>query len=230
MTTRTIRTAAVAAAALLAGCEITDPPLRGILSLTPAPAAALADGSSIVLVTAVIDTAARPRNGEVKFTTTAGTLLPAAAATANDSGIARVQLKAPGDSATAIITATNGQVTRTAQVVFTPAPPTRLEVSASQFTLKAGLDQSVDVTVSLLRSPGTVSPGSLVTFSADSARGTDGRFGVFSPPSVLASSATVTTKFTAGSTDYRGPVTIRATAMRSGHVVSDSTVVQVVSP
>jgi hypothetical protein len=227
-----LKNAALAAATALllgVGCRnITDAPDTGVTSLTATPPNSLADGMSVVLLSAVVDPALLHQTNEVKFTTTAGTLLPGAAAVSNDSGIARVQLRAPADSAIALVTATAGKVTRSVQVSFAPALASHVEVSSSKFAIKSGLDATTDITAMLLRSVGTPSPGSTVTFSADSLRGSSGDFGRFSNPSVLATTPKVTTQFTAGATSYRGPVVIRATAMRAGQAVTSSTTIQII--
>lgn len=208
-------------------------PVNGFTALTASPPAIPADGASTTLITAQVDLTVVPAVKEVTLATTLGTF-PGAATTAtvpvDAAGNARVQLRAPADTGSAIVTAIAGGATRTIVVAFGPAPPTRLELTAGAFVLPAGLANSVTLTATPLRSVGSPSPGTLVTFSADTVGGHGGGFGRFSAPSVLVRSGAATSGFSAGETGYRGPVIIRATATLAGQSVSDSTVVTVTDP
>jgi hypothetical protein len=212
-----------------------SPPVtKGITALIPSPPSSLADGATVVTIKAVVDTAPRPNPYTVTLTTTAGTFLGTGTASTvtvpvGDSGFARAQLRAPSDSSIALVTATTGGVTRFVEVRFDPAPPNAVQLSGD-FAVKAGPANSATITVQLLRAVGVPSPGVTVRFSADTGQGSGGAFGQFSPRTVVSSSPTVTTRFTAGETSYRGPITVRVQATRGSTTVTDSTIVQVVSP
>src|SRR5690606_11845712 len=124
----------------------------GVLSILPQSTTAEADGASVVMIEVRIDTIVRPLNSTVVLTTTAGTLLPTSAGSgipANDSGLVHVQLRAPTDSAQAIVTASAGGVTRTAQVLFTPAAPTGITLVTKDFVLATAPTSALDVTAQL---------------------------------------------------------------------------------
>jgi hypothetical protein len=207
-------------------------PVNGFTTLSASPPTAPADGASTTVVTAQVNTAAVPAVREVKFSTTLGTFPGATSVTVpvDAQGTARVHLRAPADSGSAIVTATAGGATRTLVVGFVPAPPTRLEVTADAFVLNAGLTRSVNVTATPLRETGSPSPGTVVTFSADTVGGQGGGFGRFSASSVLVRSGSATSRFSAGETSYRGPVILRATATLAGQSVSDSTLITITDP
>jgi hypothetical protein len=205
----------------------------GFTALEASPQAVPADGASTTLVTARVYLAAAPTVREVKFTTTVGAFTGGSASIAvpvDATGVARAQLRAPPDTASAIVTATAGSATRTAVVAFVPAPPTRLEVVAERFAVQAGLANSIAITATPLRAIGAPSSGTLVTFSADTIGGTGGSFGQFSTRSVLVRSGPATTRFSPGETSFRGRVVVRAVATMGGQSVSDSTVVTVTAP
>lgn len=224
--------------------EITEPPRppsKGVTELTATPDIDTADGSSVVTLRVVVDTVLRVTNNQVSLTTTAGALLPGAAGqpltlTANDSGVAYAQLRAPGDSATALITATVSAGSASAQsrvtrVTFVPAPPTSVQLLSTVFGVKAGAENSIELTAVLRRKVGTPSPGTVVSFSADTASGKTGDFGRFLPPSVVAgTTGSVTTKFSAGATSYRGSVVLRVVATRGTKTVSDSITLPLSAP
>jgi hypothetical protein len=208
-------------------------PVNGFTSVSASPPTAPADGASTTVVTAQVNLAAVPAVRDVKFATTLGTFpgnVTSVTVPVDASGTAQVQLRAPADTGTAIVTATAGGATRTTVVGFVPAPPTRLELTSDSFVLPAGLAHSVNLTATPLRSVGTPSPGTIVTFSADTVGGSGGGFGQFSASSVLVRSGSATSRFSAGETSYRGPVMIRATATQAGQSVSDSTIVTITSP
>jgi hypothetical protein len=208
-------------------------PVNGFTGLSASPSSAPADGASTTIVTAQVNTAAVPSVREVQFTTTLGTF-PGGTTTitvpVDATGTARAQLRAPADTGSAIVTARAGGATRTMVVTYVPAPPTRLELVADAFVLPAGLARSVNVTATPLRNVGSPSPGTLVTFSADTVGGSGGGFGQFSTTSVLLRSGSATSRFSAGESNYRGPVIIRATATQAGQTVRDSTIVTVTNP
>jgi hypothetical protein len=208
------------------------PPVNGFTALTVSPPVVPADGASVTTVTAQVDLTAVPSVKQVVFTTTLGTFGGGATVTvpADATGTARAQLRAPADSGTAIVTATAGGVTRALLVAFDLAPPTRLELTAEKLALPAGIANTVKLTATPLRTVGSPSPGTFVTFSADTVGGHGGGFGRFSAPGVLLRAGAATSSFSAGETSYRGPVIVRAIATLAGQSVSDSTIVTVTNP
>ena len=201
----------------------------GILKVTATPSTQLADGASTIAIDVAVDTTPRPAAGtKVSLGTTAGTFLGGTTSNevpVNDSGLAHARLKAPAEPAVALLTATMGGTTRFSEILFTPAPPTEVRVTTSAFSTKAGAENAITVTATLVRTSGTPSAGVTVTFTADIPGGTTGEFGQFSPRSATSTSSTATSQFTAGATPYRGPVIIRAVATRDGvSVVGTATV------
>jgi hypothetical protein len=205
---------------------------RGVLALASDASVPVADGASIVNLRVDVDTLVRPVP-KVDLTTTLGSFLGASSLgavslTPNDSGIVRVQLKAPADSGTAIVSASSAGVTRTIQVPFAKASAQSIQVTTDGFVLKPGLANSTTVTATLFRSIGAPSPGSVVTFFADTGVARDGTFGQFSSRTVTTSTSVATSRFTVGQTTYAGVVTIWAVSSRNGISVSDTARVTVV--
>lgn len=240
MTSPALRTlATIGCATLLAACPmaITEPTkavvAKGVTAVALDPAAPVADGTSIVNLKITIDTVVRPANNQVTVTTTAGALLPAGTPTtltANDSGFAYAQLRAPTDAGTAIVTFVAAGAVHVERVTFAPAQPDRVQLTASALAIKAGPLNTIDLTAQLLRKVGTVSPGATVVFSADTAGGKTGNLGVFSPKSLTSSTNTIGAKFSAGNTAFLGPAIVRVLVTRDNVSVSDSITVQIVPP
>jgi hypothetical protein len=129
---------------------------------------------------------------------------------ADSTDTVRAQLRAPGDTAIALVTATCLGTTRTLTVAYRRAPPTLIEVVPAAATVAAGAGNSLSVTVQLLRRFGAPSPGWSITLAAtdplDTVRGR------FSANNVFASSNSVTVAYTSPDSTYLGPVVLTATA------------------
>jgi hypothetical protein len=210
------------------------PVSKGITQLLPSATSELADAASLVTLKAVVDTAPRPAPFSVTFATTGGTLLGGSSPTTitvpvDDSGFARAQLRAPSDPSPVFVTATSGGVTRSVVVSFAPAPPNNVRLTGD-FAVKAGAANSAGFTAQLLRAVGIPSPGVAISFSADIAGERNGTFGQFSPRTTVSTTPTVTTRFTAGETTYRGPVVVRVRAVQGATTVTDSVFIQIVAP
>jgi hypothetical protein len=182
-----------------------------------------------------VDTVVRPTNNSVTFGATGGSFQGSsssisATVVANDTGFARVMLVAPGDGAEVIVSATAASVSRTATVMFVPAPPQRVILTTSKFALAGKDNEELTVTASLQRIRGTPSPGATVTFNADTVGGNTGKFGTFIAATAVSSSPTVTTRYSTGTVPFRGRVVIRVSAARGNVVVTDSVFVQIINP
>jgi hypothetical protein len=224
--------ATIALATVGSGCTFPDPPSQsGFVALTiqtrlDSAGAVLvdtADGTRTVTIDAALDTIQAPLSATVSFTTTAGTLLPASQTGAvtvpvDASGHARVQLRAPSDTARSDVTATAAGITRSVTVTWLPAPATVVQVQPQSPVLSTGSSHTMTLNVTLLRSIGTPSPGSLVFFKAvDTLGQTLGRFSV---DSLIATTPAISVSYTAGDGTYLGPVTLRVRAARGSQSVT----------
>lgn len=220
---------ALAVFGVLAGAcydpDLSDPnPDVDGLSLTVSADSAPADGETAVLVTVQVPGFARGDARKATLTATLGTLEGATSGSlslvANGEGTATAELRAPTRPGMARIRATVAGVIREDSVRFTAALPTRIDVDAEKFSLKAGIGSETNVTATLRRSTGTVSSGTSVVFTAT--RGDNGQpIGIFSTAPPSGAGGSVKVRFSAGDTDYTGPVTITATHPETG--VSGST-------
>ena len=236
-TTIRLLASALAASAFVASCQkITDPPekppaliLPGLLTLD-APARSVADAATQIRVEAKVDTSLKGDARVVKFTTTGGFFgdKPEVTVRADSAGSAIAILRAPADSLTAIVTAVAGPTSKRTEVTFVTALAERLDLDPSQFAIEAAAGKEVVVTATLRRRTGLPSPGALVTFAAsDSNARAIGQFSS-APPSNA--NGVVATRFSVGVTDYRGAVTITASAPGVNGTVTGTTSIQVVSP
>jgi hypothetical protein len=226
---------ALAALALLqaSAChDITEPPNTPVgVTALQVPDSAFADGASLVLVSATVDSRIAVTNRDVKFRTTAGAFNGAVDITvpADSLGVARTFLKAPADSAVAIVSATASTGTRTALLRFVRAYPESLMLQPGAFALTAGVTHQVEVTAVLRRATGIPTRGAVVAFTANDSTGA--ARGAFSavPPSDAAGNVGV--RYTSPDTAYAGRVTIHAAVRNaSGAILADSAVLQIVPP
>jgi len=198
---------------------------KGVTKVDITPPTDTADGTSAVTIKVTVDTLPRPSDNRVTLTTTVGTFLGATTTVTvpvNDSGLAYAQVRAPAEESSGLISATAAGVTQYAAITFVAAPPTRVQLTTSDFVLKAGPGNTVTLTAQLLRPTGTPSPGDTVTFSAV-AGAASSDVGQFIPKTVVSTSNTVTTRFSVADTSFRGPVTAQVTVTRGPKVrVSDS--------
>jgi hypothetical protein len=224
--------ATTALAALGTSCTFPDPPTTsGFVALTvltrlDSAGSVLvdtADGARTVTIDAALDTIQAPVGVAVSFTTTAGTLLPTSqtgtvTVPVDAFGHARVQLRAPSDTSRSDIVATAAGITRSLSITWLPAPATVVQVQPPAPVLSTGSTHTLTLGVTLLRSVGTPSPGSVVFFKAvDTLGQTVGRF---SADSLIATTPAVSVSYTAGDGTYLGPVTFRVRAARAGQSIT----------
>lgn len=211
----------LAVLALLPGCDdgTTDPNDPRVLSLSLSAASAPADGATLVHVTASVDPDTRGDRRSLTFTVSGATLTEgdgkSATVTADEDGIARLSIRAPQEPGMARVRLSVQNIVRQDSVEFTRALPQRLDVEPEKFALSAGVKNELRVAAQLRRATGRVSPSTPVTFRAFQA-GTStevGQFGVASPSDA---NGVATVRYTAGSTSYRGPVRIVASAPGEG--------------
>src|SRR5205823_2626439 len=134
--------------------EFPDPTQnRGLLNLVPSVRIDTADGARLDTVVATVDMAAAPLGISVAFSTSISSFLPSGTTTtvaADSTGVSRAFIRAPADSAVAIVTASAGGVTRTTAITYVPAPPTWVQVVPKTPILMAGAAHSVDVVATLV--------------------------------------------------------------------------------
>ena len=207
-----------------------------LLTVQPAETSIPADGATVTAVVLQVPEQARADRRSVTLVTTAGTLAETgkgeATVTVDATGTVRLSLIAPAAPGPALLRAGVAGVSglaRTVEITFIPALASTLELEPERFTLKAGLTEEVKVTAFLRRSPGRPSSGACVQFRATTASGEAiGRFSI-SPPSDA--NGVVVVRFSAGTTAYRGPITIIATTPgTSGTDLEARTTVELASP
>jgi hypothetical protein len=130
-------------------------------------------------------------------------------ATANNT--ATILLFSPTDVGEGIVRATVAGVSREVRIRFDRANPDSIVVSMSKTTVKDNED--VTVTATLLRTLGTASKDSQITFEATQDDNDDKVFGFFNSSVALTDANGVATiTFTPGSSGYEGPATMTAVA------------------
>lgn len=216
---------------ILIGCDdeisITAPGDLLTLRTEPALTTLPADGRSrATLVATIIPPSASSRR-TIVFTTTSGTLIGGNTANevaANERGEASIQLQSAAAPDTAIVTARSKEVPNAAAqatVQFIAAGADSLSVTSDKFALKQGFAESAKIQVQLRRQSGTPSIGIAVTFRATDDRGNP--IGQFASPTIFTAAAgAAETQYTAGATNYLGPVSI--TAMTSDGISGSTTV------
>lgn len=204
------------------GLADSDPPG---LRLTATTDSTPADSATLVRLVAYVPADATPARRTVTFTTNLGTFVDGGLATAQifaiDS-VATTFLRAPRIPGTARVRAQLGDVVEEASVRFDTAQPQFAVVQPSAFTVAAGSANAVPVTAYLKRNVGLVTPGFPVRFEAVRA---DSSLSIgtllASTPSDAAGS--VSTRFTAGDSKYRGDVHIRVFTL-GGRLLGQATV------
>lgn len=185
--------------------------LRIGTSATSAPA----DGATVVQVYADIAAGTPTSQRTISFTTSAGTFVATgnttASAVADGSNRATVDLKSPADLAEARVTASGNGTSAQAGISYYRALPDNVLVAPDKIQLKATLDDSTNVAVTLLRSVGTVTRNTVVTYTVlDADTGATLNFiirNVTPSDTTGRSQATIV----AGNTTFRGNAIIRAT-------------------
>jgi len=196
---------------LLTACyDAVDPAPTGLVKLMPADTVSVADGVSLIGITATVDRRLPKSLWNVTFTTTLGVFsvngTSTATVAADTTGTAVVYLRAPRDSGTATITATTDTVVLSRAVHYAPAAPERILLVPSAYSAAAATG-TVQIAAQLLRDTGFVSAGVVLKFTASV-----GTVGTLSAPSD--STGTVMTVYTApADSSFRGTATIAATVV-----------------
>lgn len=230
---RAVRATTLLVALVVSGCYEVTPPIHRALTLTM-PDTGTGDGASLLLIQASLDTTgvvAAKRS--ITLTTTAGVFTASSTASAmlvpDQAGTAVALLRAPADSTVALITATANGETVTQLLGYRRALPDRVELLPDQLSLSPGPGNALAVTVQLRRTVGIPSAGLQVVFGTDSLADGSSIRGAFLPASATSdASGIVRTRFSALDTAARGPVTLRATVVKSG--ISGAAVIQIVKP
>lgn len=187
-----------------------------LIQFTAAPSSAPADGATpttfIVRISPQIPSGSRT----VQFQTTAGSFVRGGTdqdetvpATANDT--ATILLFSPTDVGEGIVRATLAGVSREVRIRFDRANPDSIVLSMSKTTVKD--NEEVTVTATLLRTLGTVTKDTPVTFEATQDDNDDKVFGFFNSSVALTDATGVATiTFTPGGSGYTGPATMTARA------------------
>jgi hypothetical protein len=184
-----------------------------LIALAASPDSAPADGVTAVHVIAAIAPGLAAGQRTVTFTTTLGAFADSQArttmATADSSNHATVDLASPS-AGQARVTGTVAQTSAQTTATFTPALPDSIIVSPDKPAIKASLDDSTTVTVTLLRSVGTVTKGTVVSYRVVDSQSRDLGFLIrsVSPSNDMGVSQAVVI---AGNTSFRGTATIVAT-------------------
>lgn len=201
---------------------------NGVIRFVVSPSSAPADGATKTIFTVEVS-AALPLGTQVAFATSGGQFAPENSSSAtrpiDGSFRATAELVSPATIGTGIVSATANQVTRQATISFVRALPDRILVSTGgKVTAKAGLDDPVTVTASFQRDIGQVTQGTVAVFTATDSSGRE--IGLFRDASTVNASGSAAATFLAGTTTYRGPVTITVTAQ--GHTVRGTAVIEIV--
>ncbi len=174
------------------------------------PTSAPADGATKTVFTVEVSSAL-PLGTQVTFSTSGGQFAPESSANAtrmiDGSFRATVQLVSASTIGGGIVRATANQVTRETAISFVRALPDRILVSTGgKVTAQAGLADPVTVTVGFERDIGSVTVGTGAVFSATDSSGR--AIGLFRDSSTVDANGRAASTFLAGTTSYRGPVTI----------------------
>lgn len=148
--------------------EAPDP--TRLLQISTSATNAPADGQTVVQVTATIAPDTPDADRTVSFTTTAGTFVDSnskqTSRKADASNKATVDLKADSSIVTALLRATAGVASAETTLPFVRALPDYMIVNLGASTIKADSTTQVAITVDLRRNVGSVTQGTVVTFSA----------------------------------------------------------------
>jgi hypothetical protein len=221
------------AVAASAACGNDAAPLSnpGLTSLAPSGMTSIADGFQQILITATVDASFGIVNSSVSFATTEGSFTGGSATAtvaANDSGLARVELKAPSDSSDATVTATVVGLTKSVTVHFLPAPPTWITVAASAYEVTQGIGNSVLLTATIGRAQGTPSSGTPIAFAYQVLGGGPLMGHLTGTSQFPTSSGSTAVSFVLDSGDL-GAVRVIASATRGSSTVADTIQLSVVA-
>lgn len=203
-----------------------------LLSLALGADSLQADGASTVLVRAMVRRGTARAPATVTFTTTSGVFAGDSAQVTvrvDSSGTATALLRAPRTPGLALVRARAGNAALDATFRFIHAYPETIVLSADSFRVAATPASRVEVTATLRRMIGSVSPGTTVSFAAVTRDTVP--VGWFSGETPSDSTGVAEATYTPGSTSYRGPVTIIATARgANGGVVRGMTTIEISDP
>jgi len=203
-----------------------------IFTVNPVATNVPADGVTTVAIGAKINTAllANPQN--VVFTSGGGTFGNGTATitqAADLNGNATVYLKS-GMVGTFQVSINYDNLTQIVPVTFVPAPPDAIVLSAPPTLLDTNANNSLPITITLLRNIGTPSPGLLFnyTYTATGSIGALAGFGSETASSTSGTTSTASFVFSTGSPNYTGTVTITVSLLQNPAITS-SVIVQVVN-
>lgn len=201
---------------------------RGSVSVSISRDTLPADGASTAEVTVMIP--ARLATGVTATLSTSLGSFGASGSTLSlpldQSGAARGILVAGKEQGLAFVSASVKGIVQSREVVFTRAWPDTILIEPSQFSIQQGFDHTINLDILLRRSLGVPSPGLLPSIrAADPTDATVGEFGIVSP-SDQAGKCTV--RYTAGATQYVGPITLEVTLDTVGGIMRGRGTVQVI--
>ena len=133
-------------------------------------------------------------------------------------------LRAPSDTARAIITASAGPSVRTRVIAYRRAQPESMQLVPARFALTAGPTNDVTVTATVRRVVGTPSPGVRVLFTAVDSTVARAAHGQFTSAAPTDASGAVTVRFTMGADPYVGPLLMRAVTLTPTPVTDTVTI------
>lgn len=221
----------VAAASACEGNHVTDPNAPGVLALSLSAQQAPADGATVVQVTGTVDRDTRGDARTLTFTTGGGVFTDngktEVTAAADENGVVRVGLQAPGTAGLVRVRVSAGGAQRVDSVTFTRALPEQLLVDAEKFAVSQGIEHEIKVTAQFRRAVGAVTPGAAVTFHAFRAD-TQEEIGQFGVPSLSDAAGQVTVRYTPGATPYRSRIRIVAATSGAAGQISGETSVEVI--
>lgn len=215
----------------LVGCRLpADLPANGGLrGVTPDSTTATADGTSVMSITALVDTTALLAGSTVTISASAGTLLPSGnsvTVAVDSTGVARAQLRAPTDSAVARIVATFGTSVRTDSIIYRRALPDEIHVATTAGILSILGRNTAPITVALVRRFGLVSPNTPVSFTSYALGKPATPVGIVSPTVAYSGSSGATATFLPD-TAYTGAVVVRAQTSGRNGALTDSVIIYV---
>jgi hypothetical protein len=197
-----------------------------VLRLSVSASQIEADGVSSVELRAESNPAAPART--VSFSTTDGSFVRGATPAVLDKsnvatgadGVARAQLFAPAAGGTALVTVTANGFSASETIVFTPAKPDFMTLSAEPLQISRASESNRTVLVAVLsRSVGTVSQNTRVDFSVvnDASGESFGRFQNITRSNAM---ETATAQFVPGVSAPLGLATITARVADNGNVLA----------
>lgn len=186
------------------------------IQFVAAPDRAPADGATISTFTVGVSPSLPAGSRTVTFQTTAGTFAPgnmtSVQVSADAGGRASADLVSPKQITTGRVTATVNGVTREASIRFERALPNVITASVDMPIATAATSTKIKVTATLLRNVGMVGDGTVVTFRATKADGT--QVGLFTNVTTT-TNGTATADFLPNTTEA-GTITITVGAQDTG--------------